>query len=328
MSLMKPLPPSLAVLLLLCSASLVQGAPVPGERWSPVGPQGGTITALAVAPSARRTLYAGTAEGVVFRSEDAGANWAYAGGVLPEAQVADLDVDPHSPATVYAAICLSQIEPPFEDGGLFKTTDGGRTWRPLDLGLTFCTILEVAVDPFEPSTLFAATLEGLLRSDDAGATWQRSPGFPSDPLDDTVTAVAFEPAMPGTLYAIHRQLGLHKSVDGGATWTALGTGLPAAARDLLGLEIDPRTPAPSTSRLPTHGRCPTRRSPRSTVASTAAPPGPRRPGASAGGGSSTWRPPAPATRSMPRPRTASSAARTAAALDAPGGGRPRRQWRQ
>jgi photosystem II stability/assembly factor-like uncharacterized protein len=244
MPLMKPLPPSLAVLLLLCSASLVQGVPVPGERWSPVGPQGGTVTALAVAPGARRTLYAGTAEGVVFRSEDAGARWAYAGGLLPAAQVADLDVDPRSPATAYAAICLSEIEPPSEEGGLFKTTDGGRTWRLLDLGLTHCTILEVAVDPFAPSTLFAATLEGLFQSEDTGATWQRSPNFPSDHQvhqDDIVTAVAFDPATPGTLYAIHRRRGLHKSVDGGATWAGLGTGLPAA-RDLLGLEIDPRTP--------------------------------------------------------------------------------------
>ncbi len=244
MLLPKPLPSILTVLLLLSSASLVHAAPAPGERWAPIGPQGGTITALAAAPGARRTLYAGTAEGVVFRSEDAGARWAYAGGLLPAAQVADLDVDPRSPATAYAAICLSQIEPPLEEGGLWKTTDGGRTWRLLDLGLTHCTILEVAVDPFRPSTLFAATLEGLFQSADAGATWQRSPGFPSDHQDhqdDTVTAVAFDPLTPGTLYAIHRRRGLHKSVDGGATWAALGTGLPAAARDLQRLEIDPRT---------------------------------------------------------------------------------------
>ena len=232
----------LAVLLLLCPVSLAQAAPVAGERWSPVGPQGGTITALVVAPGTRRTLYAGTDQGVVFRSDDAGATWTYASGAFPAARVAELEVDPSAPGTVYAAICLEQVEFGIKEGGIFKSTDGGRNWRPSSQGLAECVVLETALDPFDPSTLFAATVNGLFQSDDGGASWRRNPGFPVHPASDVVTAVEFDPTTPGTLFAIHRQRGLHKSVDGGATWIALGSGLPAAARDLLGLEFDPRAP--------------------------------------------------------------------------------------
>ncbi len=234
-------PAVLALLISLASAPGAQAAPA-AERWSPIGPQGGTVTALAVAPGARRTVYAGTVHGAIYRSTDAGAHWAYAGTNLTISAVADLEVDPRAPATVYAGSCEFNFEPPFRSGGVLKSTDGGRSWALLDVGIEFeCHPIDLAIDPHDPDTVFAATPSGLFETHDAGATWQLNPGLLDEAAQDSVAAVSFHPAVPGTLYILQGRFGFQKSTDGGASWTTLGAGLPDP-RHLVGLELDPRAP--------------------------------------------------------------------------------------
>ena len=242
MILAKRLTPLLAVLLLAAAPAAAQGGPG-RERWTPLGPTGGTITALAVAPGARRTLYAGTDRGAIFRSEDAGARWTYAGTHLTSVPVHDLEVDPRAPATVYAASCEFQIEPPFLSGGVLKSSDGGRTWALLGVDVLFeCDQIDLAIDPHHPDTVVAATVKGLYVSRDAGATWELAPDvIPPPSFLDSAHAVAFDPAAPGTLYVLRSGVGFQKSTDGGASWTTLLAGLPDAD-SLAGLELDARTP--------------------------------------------------------------------------------------
>jgi photosystem II stability/assembly factor-like uncharacterized protein len=236
----KRLVPSIILaVLLLAAAPAAEGAPL-RERWSPLGPTGGTITALAVAPGARRTLYAGTQDGAVFRSEDAGAHWVYAGSNLTNVRVNDLEVDPRTSATVYAASCEFGFEPPFQSGGLLKSTDGGRSWALLELDILFdCSAIDLAIDPHDPDTVVAATVRGFFESHDGGATWELAPEIvPPAEFVDSAHAVTFDPAAPGTLYVLRSGIGFQKSTDGGASWTTLSAGLPAAGF-LANLELDP-----------------------------------------------------------------------------------------
>lgn len=240
---LRPLPCVVALICLLLTSSRV--ALAAEGRWESIGPYGGSISALAVAPGAQRTLYAGTAEGLVFRSTNAGAHWSYASGGIPGyTAITDLDVDPRDPSVAYAASCAVLIEFSMKTGGLFKTVDGGRTWTQLE-DLPECEVFELALDPWNSSRLFAATAAGLLQSDDGGATWRPNPAVPYDPgffADSRVWAVAFDPLVAGTIYVFHHEMGLLKSVDGGATWTPKGPDLLAGGWELFKIVADPRTP--------------------------------------------------------------------------------------
>src|SRR5688572_2458243 len=102
----RPLACAMALTLLVLTSGLAGPAQAAEGRWESVGPFGGHISALAVAPSDRRILYAGTAEGLLFRSADAGTSWTSVTGDFPDAGVSDLVVDPGDPSTAYAAVCL------------------------------------------------------------------------------------------------------------------------------------------------------------------------------------------------------------------------------
>jgi photosystem II stability/assembly factor-like uncharacterized protein len=178
-------------------------------RWTPIGPDGGSVTALAVARSARRTVYAGTDSGMVFRSSDAGASWARTTTDPVATAIRGLAVDPRDPRKVWAAVYA------FSSGqsGLLVSGDGGATWTPGD-GLQDVGVEEVAVDPADPSTGFAASNQGLAVSRDGGASWRPVAGFPSGV---GLAAVRFGP--DGTLWAASTFSGVFASADHGATWT-------------------------------------------------------------------------------------------------------------
>jgi photosystem II stability/assembly factor-like uncharacterized protein len=216
------------------SASAVTDA-----RWGPShGPEGGPAFALAVAPSAPKTVYVGTRKGV-FRSVNGGRSWRSAGLALPFPAtlqgVTSLAVDPRSPNTVYAGVNTRW------EGGLtyyrtvYKTTNGGQTWRALDLRGQ-----PVAISPTGPPTVYAdaGRLGGkLLRSTDGGRSWQPADrGLPSAHL----WALAFDPTAPATVYAAMARRGIFKSSDSGARWRSLG--VSPAYGPVTAIAVDPQHP--------------------------------------------------------------------------------------
>jgi photosystem II stability/assembly factor-like uncharacterized protein len=215
-----------AALALLLTALLPPAAEAADGRWTHLGPFGGFVGEVVVAPTAPRTLYAATQHGV-YRSDDAGGRWRLPGaGQSPWASV--LAVDPSDARIVYAG----------RDGGvepltLFKTVDGGATWTPLPEVSE--VVSDIAVDPRDPSRLLVAGYVHLFRSEDGGATWDRL-DLQSGPLIPLFKGVAFDPVIPGVAYAASENEGFFKSVDGGATWTKTGRGLP---NSLFRLAISP-----------------------------------------------------------------------------------------
>jgi len=198
-------------------------------RWVPIGPDGGTVSALAVAPSARRTVYAATYDGLVFCSADAGASWSLAGPGLPSGSVATLVVDPRDASTLYAGLNGSTSK------GGFRSVDGGRTWT--SLGLPFTAVWSLAIDSRNPDVLLAGTGEGAFRSVDGGATWTLT-GLVSAQFADVV-AVAFDPGTPGRAWAAQAGGGgVFRSDDGGVTWTPRNNGLPGSGTAPSALAVD------------------------------------------------------------------------------------------
>jgi photosystem II stability/assembly factor-like uncharacterized protein len=206
-----------------------------GTTWRPldVDPTAAVRGALAVDPRNPRVVYAGSGHGV-FKSTDSGATWRSAStGLfrkpreprewrLAEGWVTRLAIDPRRSSTIYAATY----------GGLFKSINGGRTWRPANAGLTVTIrsrtvprlVEALAIDRSDPSTIYAATAVfgdfriGLFKSTDGGRLWRAvSAGLPRE----SIHALAVDPRRPGTVYAGTRS-GIFKSVDAGSTWIELG----------------------------------------------------------------------------------------------------------
>ena len=166
-----------------------------------------------------QTVWVGTGEATnrqssgwgdgVYKSTDGGATWANM-GLRNTARIARIVVDPTNSDVVYVA-SPGHLWGPNSERGLFKTTDGGRTWTPILTRDDNTGVVDVAIDPGDPKTVYAALYQH-----------RRTP-------------FGFVGGGPGS--------GLYKSTDAGATWTQLTTGLPAGTVGRISIAIyakDPR----------------------------------------------------------------------------------------
>jgi len=157
-----------------------------------------------------------TLEKVLYRDENVGAS--------------DVQIDPGNPQIVYAALWESR-EGPWENGvfngnggGIFKSIDGGKTWRQLNKGLPDNIVqANLAIAPSSPKNLFAAvktkTISKLYRSDDGGETWHGTTDDPRPGLGiggGDLPVVRFDPKDPQIVYSA--SIVCWKSTNGGKTW--------------------------------------------------------------------------------------------------------------
>jgi photosystem II stability/assembly factor-like uncharacterized protein len=127
-----------------------------------------------------------------------------------------LAIDPTAPQTLYAGA---------EGTGMFKSTDGGTLWSPINRGLIsdtfpYATVRGVVIDPSVPQTIYAVTgSASISKSVDGGVSW--SPANTGLPVD-SVLVLAMDPTEPQTLYASTAFFGVFKSVNGGGGWSPTG----------------------------------------------------------------------------------------------------------
>ena len=214
--------------------------------WSPVFDKQGTssIGSLAVANSNPNILYAGTGEACirgdishgdgVYKSLDGGKTWKNV-GLRDSRAIGKIVVNPTNPDIAFVA-ALGHPYGPNPERGIFRTTDGGKTWQRVLFKDEDTGGIDVAFDPANPNILFAALWQarrtswsmtdggpgsGLYRSNDGGSTWKRleEHGLPKGPYGKIGVAVA-----PNSerVYAIIEAKtpngGLYRSDDGGETW--------------------------------------------------------------------------------------------------------------
>ena len=187
-----------------------------------IGPEGGEITALAVASGSPATVYAGT-RGGIYKSVDHGQSWKPSSRGMTNVSIAALVSDPADPDTPRALLAGTA-------GGLFRSIDGAGTWQPVPLTAgDSSAILSLAVDAADPRTLYAGIDPGspadhLVRSTDGGASWEVVP-FPGERPQAL--------AASGPLVLAGTFAGLSRSTDGGASWTDV----PAVHRDVRTLYL-------------------------------------------------------------------------------------------
>ena len=181
---------------------------------------------LYVAPGNGKTLYGLAVIEGAFRSADGGNNWLAVNEGLPRddnglLNAQSLAMDPSDANTVY----LGTGWGPFHGNGVFKSTDGGGTWLPANQGMLDYSITALAVDPFNPTTVYAGGSEGeLFKSADGGQTWndltERLPV--QEYSRSTIRDIILDPVTPETIYLLCEREGSLVSQDGGASWHLLG----------------------------------------------------------------------------------------------------------
>ncbi|HEX2270283.1 MAG TPA: SBBP repeat-containing protein, partial [Pyrinomonadaceae bacterium] len=195
----------------------------------------GSVSAIAVAPSAPTTIYACSSTGF-FRSTDGGATWTkrLGTGFSSFFSVNALAVDPSNASVVYVG----------NSSGLLKTTNAGDNWTSLSQApLSFSSVVSIVFDPSTPATIYVGGSGGVFKSTNSGSTWitQNNFGVPGTP---TVRALAIHPSAPLTIYAGTSGSGFFKSTNGGGIWTQMNTGMTGeSATNVSAIAIDPVTPA-------------------------------------------------------------------------------------
>lgn len=188
-----------------------------GKSWRDFRVPNQDAYVVAVHPKDAKIVYAGGRGQSLnlSRSSDGGKTWKQVGVGLGQTSLKVLRIDPTTPTTLYAA------------GGsfaaIFKSTDSGDNFAQLALPVGGTSDLyDLAIDPSNGAILWAATEDGLFRSDDGGASWRESDRGLGRWL---ATAVAFDPKDPSHLVAGTGGSGVFESRDGGASWAPAQEGV-------------------------------------------------------------------------------------------------------
>jgi photosystem II stability/assembly factor-like uncharacterized protein len=226
-----------------------------GTRYRPVFDEQSvqSIGAITIDPNNNKNVWVGTGESWtrnsvsigdgIYKSTDGGETWNHVGLEKSE-RIARIAITPGKSDTVFAAV-PGALWSDSSDRGLYKTTDGGRTWKLVLKGANLSTgCTDVAIDPTNSNTIFACmwdfrrkgweyrsggagpdtpSASGLFRSNDSGETWtevtpEANKGFPKKPYGRLAVAIA--PSNPKRVYCLVESpdSALFVSDDGGATW--------------------------------------------------------------------------------------------------------------
>ena len=221
----------------------------------------GRSTDVEGVPGDQNTVYVGTAAGGIWKTINGGTTWTPLFEKQPTLSIGDLALEPGNPDVIYAGTGEANTRNSVSFGrGMYKSTDGGTSWRFLGLGDTR-HIARVMVSPADVRTVFACAVghiggpnaeRGVFVSRDGGTTWSRTLF-----VDDRhgCADLDVDPKNPNIVYAVmwhfdrkqwtftsgSERGGIFKSIDGGATWKKLGGGLPKLL-GRVGVKVAPSSP--------------------------------------------------------------------------------------
>ena len=220
------------------------------------GTHSGRVTAIALHPqydgTNNRTVFVGGAQGGVWRSTDNGQTWTPLTDDLPSQAIGSIAIDPTNPSVMFVGSGEgNRSGDTYYGAGLYKTTDGGATWRvisgptstlaPQKPVFVNAAITRIAIDPVTPNVMFVSTTfggiaaasgavgvvesgkqKGVWKSTDGGETWRNVDPDGSAGVQ-SAHAVIIDPLNHNTVYAAIRTRGIYRSKSGGepGTWEKL-----------------------------------------------------------------------------------------------------------
>lgn len=245
-----------------------------GRTWVPIFDKEptGSIGAIAVAPSNPNIIYVGSGEGIIrpdgtigdgmYKSTDGGKTWVHL-GLRDSQKISQVIVDPHNPNRLFVAV-IGHPYGPNKQRGIFRSTDGGKTFKkvlykdeytsgddvdfdPKNPQIVYATLWQQQQAPWENGS-FGGTSGGIFKSIDGGNTWkQLTKGLPKGLTQAAMTVSRSDPNRIYASVATGRKVGLYRSDNAGESWTLLyDDDQRAAARigggDLPLLAVDPQNP--------------------------------------------------------------------------------------
>jgi photosystem II stability/assembly factor-like uncharacterized protein len=217
-----------------------------GSNWKNISDKffGSSIGAVSIAPSDNTIIYVGEGENSlrgnvsegfgIWRTDDGGRNWKHL-GLKDTRHIIRIIIHPKNPDVVWVA-AMGHLFGPNEERGVFKTTDGGKTWRKVLYVNNQTGCSDLVMEPGNPSVMYAGTWRmlrtpysmesggegsGLWKSVDGGETWKNissNKGLPKNTWG--IVGVAISQSNPEKIYTIleNKDGGLYSSIDGGETW--------------------------------------------------------------------------------------------------------------
>lgn len=219
-----------------------------GRTWTPIfdDQATGSVGSIAIAPSDSNIIYVGSGEGLhrpdlsigdgIYKSTDAGATWTHL-GLRNGQQIPRIVVDRNDPDRLFVAV-LGHPYGPNEERGVYRSTDGGRSFErvlyvdeytggndididPQDPNVVYATLWEAMEGPWENAN-WSGTGGGIFKSTDGGTTWRKlTKGLPETEDGGVIQAnLAISPADSNRIYATvaSRDVGIYRSNDAGESW--------------------------------------------------------------------------------------------------------------
>jgi photosystem II stability/assembly factor-like uncharacterized protein len=253
----------IGLLAVLCLSAQTDLKPLEGLTWRFIGPaiMGGRVTDVEGVPGDPALVYAGFASGGLWKSTNGGHSWTPIFETQGTYSIGDFALEPGNPQVIWVGTGESNTRNSVSFGdGVYKSTDGGKTWRHLGLKETE-RISRVIVHPTDPDTVWVGALghafgphaeRGVFLTHDGGLTWRKTlyidehhgvSDLDVDPVNPNIVFAAmwkFE-RKPWTHTSGSRQGGVFRSNDGGHTWTKLDKGLPQLL-GRIGVKVAPGNP--------------------------------------------------------------------------------------
>ena len=245
-------------------SSGASGPSLAGLTWRSIGPatMSGRISDLAIHPKTPRTWFVAAASGGVWKTTNAGTTFTPVFDAQSTYSIGAITIDPVSPNVIWVGTGENNYQRAVGYGdGVFKSVDGGATWSNVGLKASE-HIGRIVIDPKDPDVVYVAAQgpawsgggeRGLYKTTDGGKTWTRILGGGEWV---GVNDVQMDPRNPKILVASTHvrqrrvwgqvsggpESAIHRSTDGGATWTKVTGGLPTEEMGRIGLAISPKDP--------------------------------------------------------------------------------------
>ena len=233
-----------------------------GRVWTPIfdDQASGSVGAIAVAESDPNVVYVGSGEGIqrpdlttgdgIYRSNDAGKTWTHL-GLRDGQQIPQIIVDPRNADRIFVAV-LGHPYGPNAERGIFRSTDGGRSFEKVLYKDENTGAAEVAFDPSNPDIVYAVLWEarqapwengrftgpgsGLFKSIDGGSTWRQiGNGLPTGAEGLGRVGIGMSKSQPARVYAVisapDTKMGIYRSDDAGENWSRVNADKRLADRD-------------------------------------------------------------------------------------------------